>query len=158
SGLDCVLRLQVALMPRPGRRFPHEVELEHDYVSYFRSATRELYVSGRAGRPEQPLEAHGPATFVVEGDPWGLCTTGVRFRGDSRDLMLEGDFHLGMAAAHELLSPLTRVLPAMSGRKLPIRGPEVAAATLAAMDLPTPGPAETDEAADTVGVAEAGRP
>src|SRR5690606_33784313 len=51
SALDCVLTLQHALMPRCGREFPSTVELPHDYLAYYRSAARSLYVDGSATTP-----------------------------------------------------------------------------------------------------------
>jgi hypothetical protein len=110
-----VLELQEHLMPVPGRAFPDRIELQHDYVAYYRSATRTLWTSGHAGRPEQPLTAHPAAAFTVEGDPLGLCTDGIYLEGDARNEALQGDFHIGAAVANELASPLIRILPLVSG-------------------------------------------
>jgi hypothetical protein len=111
SGLRCVLDLQLALMPAPGRRFPHTVRLSHDYVAYYRSATAELSVTGRSGAPDQPLTALPPAEFRVDADPLDLCGEGLSFVGDSRDESMLGSFWLGIGSAYDLLSPLTRVDP-----------------------------------------------
>ena len=115
EGLAVVLRLQEALMPAPGRTFPAEVHLEHDYLAYYRSATRSLWGSGHAGEPEDRLTAYPPATFTVEGDPLGLCIEGIHLEGDARNEALQGDFHIGAAVANELDSPLIRILPLVSG-------------------------------------------
>lgn len=111
SDLDTVLNLQLALMPRPGRRFPDTIALDHDYVAYLYDATDGLYRDGAAGRPPHRLSAYGPTTFTVTADPLGLCVDGVRFAefGD-RDLM-ETDWAIGANSANELLSPLLRPLP-----------------------------------------------
>ncbi len=111
TALDCVLELNRFLMPEPGRSFPAVLPLAHDYVSYYRSATAELYTTGQSGRPDRPLDRYGPGELVVAGDPLELCRRGLHFSGDSRDLLMMGDFHLGTAAANELWSPLARLLP-----------------------------------------------
>ena len=53
TDLDTVLNLQLALMPRPGRRFPDTTALDHDYVAYLHDATDGLY-RGRRGRASAP--------------------------------------------------------------------------------------------------------
>ena len=112
SGLDCVLTLQQFLMPTPGREFPEVITLAHDYVSYYRSATEQLYVDGRPGTPAQPLVTYGPIEFTIEADPLELCSNGLTFGGESRDETMQGDFYVLIDAAYELLSPLTStVLP-----------------------------------------------
>ncbi len=114
SGLTTVLAVQSALMPEPGRTFPDARPLQHDYVAYYRSATRSLYTSGRAGRPSAPLVDHAPAELVVRADPMGLCTVGIHPEGDPRSEVMQGDFHVGAAVANELDSDLMRVLPALT--------------------------------------------
>ena len=111
SDLRCVIDLQKALMPATGRAFPHRIELEHDYLSYYLGAVRPLYLDGAAGRPERPLASYPPATFTVEGDPMGIGDRGMLWGEASRDEILESDFHLGQATANELDSPLMRILP-----------------------------------------------
>ena len=114
TALDTVLRLQQFLMPVPGRSLPDTVDLGHDYVAYYRSATDGLYRDGQARPPDRPLADYGPATFTVEADPLALCTTGLVINlasGSSRDELLPGDFVLGANSANELQSPLTRFLP-----------------------------------------------
>jgi hypothetical protein len=113
TGLRAVIDLQLLLMPAPGRSFPDSAELAHDYLSYYRSATRTLYTSGAAGVPDRPLTDHPPATFTVAGDPAGLCTEGIRPQGDPRSETMQGDFHVGAESAYELDSPLVRGLPAL---------------------------------------------
>lgn len=113
SGLHTVMLLQEFLMPTPGRRFPASLELDHDYVAYYASATRELYTSGNCAQPDRPLNEYPPATFTVWGDPLRLCQSGLDFPGDSRHQLLEGDFAIGSLAANELDSSLVRILPAV---------------------------------------------
>lgn len=72
TALSTVFAVQRALMPDTGRRFPLRIEVDHDYVEYFRSATTELYTTGRPGRPDHRLEEYRPAVFEVAGDPHGL--------------------------------------------------------------------------------------
>jgi hypothetical protein len=112
-GLETVLAVQRLLMPAPGRTFPARTELPHDYVDYYRSATRTLYTTGRASRPDRPLTAYPPASFTVDGDPMGLCTRGLDPGGDARSETMQGDFHVGAEVAYELDSPLLRGLPAL---------------------------------------------
>ena len=128
SAFEAVLQLQEFLMPIPGRTFPAVIELDHDYEAYYRSATRLLYTTGHAALPEQRLTAHGPATFTVVGDPLGLCTDGIHLQGDSRNEIIQGDFHIGGGVANELESSLIRILPLVSGNGITNLPPEVIAA------------------------------
>jgi radical SAM superfamily enzyme YgiQ (UPF0313 family) len=114
QGLETVLRVQSALMPMPGRTFPHVEALPHDYVAYYRSATRSLYTSGAASAPERPLQAYGPGLLEVRGDPLALCSDGIHPEGDPRSEVMQGDFHVGAAVANELDSDLIRILPALT--------------------------------------------
>ena len=125
SPFETVLALQELLLPAPGRTFPASIELRHDYLAYYRSATHDLFTTGAAGTPDRPLAAYGPATFTVAGDPLAVCTTGLRSSGDPDDEMLQNDFHIGATLAYELESPLLRVLPALSGRTFCPQGPEL---------------------------------
>lgn len=111
SAMDAVLHLNRFLMPEPGRTFPATTDLEHDYVSYHRDATRSLYVDGHATGPERPLHSYGPASFTVESDPLGLCSEGLRFPRHGEGDEMESDFSIGANSAHELLSPLVRLVP-----------------------------------------------
>lgn len=115
STLDTVLALQQFLMPHPGRTFPAAITLDHDYLAYYREATRTLYTTGHAGTPEQPLSSHPPATFDITGDPLNLCENGVEFSGNSRDELMESDFLIGASSSYELLSDLTRMSSFLAG-------------------------------------------
>jgi hypothetical protein len=119
SAMDCVLELQRALMPQTGRRFPDTISLDHDYVAYYRAAVDPLFTSGHAGTPPAPLSAHGPATFTVDGDPLGLCRSGIRFAQWGRPDEMEGDFAIGANSAYELRSPLMRHLPHVAAAGIP---------------------------------------
>ncbi len=125
--LATVLEVNRVLMPRAGRSFPASVELEHDYVRYFRDATASLYGDGRASGPPRPLVDYGPATFVVQGDPLELCRTGPPLNVGVGDDVIQSEFHLGQCASNELLSPLLRLLPGLGGTAVPIDGPAFAA-------------------------------
>lgn len=116
-GLGTVLAVQEFLMPERGRTFPATMALDHDYVSYYASATAELFRSGRAGVPERPLTTYPAASLTVAADPLGLCDTGLHFPGDNYDAAFEGDFHIGAIAANELLSPLVRIVPGVSSQR-----------------------------------------
>ena len=110
SGLDCVLDLQQFLMPSPSRNFPETIELSHDYLGYYRSATGELYRTGRAGVPSAPLGEWHTARFTVVADPLNIGEHGMNIRDHSTNEQMLGDM-FGPQAAFELASPLTRVLP-----------------------------------------------
>jgi hypothetical protein len=163
TDLATVLRVQTALMPAPGRTFPDTIELAHDFVGYAREATASLFTSGRASGPAQPLTAHPPARLTVTADPLELCTVGLRFDGDSRDPVFEGDFAIGQRAANELESPLLTLLPVFSGNDAMLDDRTLDAVVRS--DLGRPAPVERNEdrdedldAAEDAGVRAAARP
>ena len=145
TALDTVLTLQQFLMPQPGRTFPATITLAHDYLTYYRDATHTLYTTGHATTPDHPLHTHPPTTFTITDDPLGLCTWGMGIEGDSRNEVLQGDFYIGSAMSNELLSPLTRHLPAHTAHGLdPVErddmpAPDEVAADYARVDEPSPG-------------------
>ncbi|MCU1499837.1 MAG: hypothetical protein JWM47_3790 [Acidimicrobiales bacterium] len=69
SGLRTALDVTRHLLVWPGRTYPSTIELDHDYVSYFRSAQASLIETGEPGRPDRPLGDHGPGLLEVDGDP-----------------------------------------------------------------------------------------
>lgn len=69
SGLDTAFSVTLHLLPWPGRELPCTVELQHDYLAYFRSATASLVETGASGVPGRPLINHGPGRIHVAGDP-----------------------------------------------------------------------------------------
>jgi hypothetical protein len=146
SAFECVLTLQQFLMPAPGRTFPATITLAHDYVTWYRAATRTLYTTGHAGTPESELADLGPAEFTVTGDPLDLCVTGIRLDGDSRDEILQGDFHIGAAVANELESPLIRILPALCGQAGPLSSEDIVRQLLEELEdlQATPDDADAD--------------
>lgn len=109
TGLRTALRVQRALMPSVGRGFPELVELEHDFVAYYRTELRPTEGAG-SGRS---LESFGPASLRVE-DPRDVCRdpfqefTDIQWTSEgTRGLVSEYEFHLG-AGNWELESPLAR--------------------------------------------------
>ncbi len=119
SALDAVLDVQVALMPAPGRVFPATVPLAHDYVRYYQDATASLFGDGHAGRPPRPLADYTAAELTVTGDPLGLCRQGMFLAGDNRGERSQGQFQIGATVAHELESPLLRLLPHVEASGIP---------------------------------------
>lgn len=113
SGIDTAFRLQEFLMPAPGRTFPAEIKLEHDYVSYYESATDHLYTNGHAQPPDRPLTEYPPAAFHIEADPFNLCNTGASAQPYLDVIGFQDDFHLGDASTFELESALMRIAPVM---------------------------------------------
>lgn len=111
SDIVCALNVQQALMPSPGRTFSSTVQLQHDFVSYYTSATNSLYTTGLASVPARPLRDLPPSEFTISSDPLGLCTHGVQLEDDSRDETMLGQFWVGIACTYELESPLRRVSP-----------------------------------------------
>ena len=93
-------------MPEYGRRFPASVDLAHDYVSYYRDGTAELWRSGQSTSPPRPLAEYGPATLPVNGDPMHFCSGTMRPLPSARTDQDHGG--LWVAAHWELDSPLVR--------------------------------------------------
>lgn len=116
GGLDCVLAVQRAVMPWPGRAFPVTVALEHDYVAHYLDATAPLYAGAEAARPIVPLRARPPALLEVRGDPAGLGIGGMDLVGDPRDERSGASYNFVYTAAHEVDSPLLRLLPEVPRR------------------------------------------
>lgn len=135
--LQTVLLVQKELTPAAGRSFPCSVDLVHDYVAYYLGATRSLYETGRAGVPERSLSDYGPGNLDIEADLFEVCKRGTflgadlaRPFGRARERIIEDDFHLGSSSTNELISPLTRVMPVMTGL-----GPTIMEQRLALMGL-----------------------
>lgn len=120
SALECVLRVQQALMPWPGRSFPARVDLEHDYVSYYLDVVAPLYDS-LDERPVDPLVSRPPGVLEVRGDPAGLGGDGMNLWGNPRDEASSSAYTLVFDAANELDSPLLRLLPEVVRRFDPER-------------------------------------
>jgi hypothetical protein len=126
SALDCVLEVQRALMPWPGRRFPARVELEHDYVSYYLDVIAPLYddVDECA---VVPLASRPPGVLEIRGDPAELGVDGMNLWGNPRDEASSSAYTLVFTAANELDSPLLRLLPEVVRRFDPDRLEQVTA-------------------------------
>jgi hypothetical protein len=126
SALDCVLEVQRALMPWPGRRFPARVELEHDYVSYYLDVIAPLYddVDECAA---VPLASRPPGVLEIRGDPAELGVDGMNLWGNPRDEASSSAYTLVFTAANELDSPLLRLLPEVVRRFDPDRLEQVTA-------------------------------
>lgn len=109
SALDAVLAAQRALMADRNRTYPSVTALDHDYLAYYRDATKDLHVDGQPGRPAKPLGAYPSGVLQVDGDPALLTERMFRRLEEVRppDLLLLGfwnSLHL------ELDSPLTRLV------------------------------------------------
>lgn len=153
SALRTVLAVQRHLTPEPGREFPDEIALDHDYVEYYCEALESVYITGEPGAPSTPLAARGPATLQVLGDPLDLCTDGLTFPGDNRDRLMEGDFLIGNHAANELASPLLRFLPPMVRVGSTVTDPMLERpAVKAALTNPLPQPDDDGPTEDAYGV------
>lgn len=103
DALDVVLAVQEAIMPAPGRSFPHRVALRHDYGAWYAShKAREATA--------RPLRDHDPAEFEVVGDPTFRCSLTMGRMVDERPHEL---VTTAFWAAHnwELDSPLQRLVP-----------------------------------------------
>ncbi|MGN6696384.1 MAG: hypothetical protein ACTHN0_19555, partial [Aquihabitans sp.] len=107
SALRTVLEIQEAIMPERRRVFPMSAALDHDYVAYYRGATRSLASDGRSTLPLHRLEEYGPGTIDVFGDPADLTTWAFRRIEEVRPSVLlpRAFWHL---LHYELDSPLTR--------------------------------------------------
>lgn len=71
AGLRTAFAVNQFLMPVRGRSCPDALELEHDYVSYYRSALIDLYATGQSGTPERRLEEYGAGRLEAQ-DPENL--------------------------------------------------------------------------------------
>ena len=96
-------------MPEHGRSFPTVIELEHDYVAYYRDATRNLWFSGAATGAARSLSEYGPGTLEIYGDPDGRCQWGMSPTTDPRDETMNDYYWL--SGHMELDSILVRNFP-----------------------------------------------
>lgn len=115
-GLACVLAVQQALMPWPGRELPTVIGLEHDYVAYYLDSVAPLYGGDPARRTVAPLDTRPPGVLEVRADPADLGSGGMDLVGNPRDEMAAASFNFVYTAANELDSPLLRLLPEVTRR------------------------------------------
>jgi hypothetical protein len=101
SALRTVLAVQHALLPAPGRVFPLELQLEHDWASWYQAMTdaKDRGIRDWTGEVP-PLRDLPPAPFIVD-DPRAVCSSGMGYR-------IEDYYH----ADWELRSPVERAMPA----------------------------------------------
>ena len=102
--METALAVQLAHLPWPGRSFPSEVALDHDYVAWF---------EGLASPGHPRLEQLGPGVLCVE-DPRGICSVhaGAHLRHHPHpdlDSVMLNEFWI--ADDLELSSPVGRRLP-----------------------------------------------
>jgi hypothetical protein len=116
SALQCVLEVQRALMPWPGREFPVTIALDHDFVDYHLDLVAPLYERQVEGRQVAPLRSRPPGVLEVRGDPADLGTQGMDLVGNPRDLLGPSSYNFIYTAANELDSPLLRLLPEVERR------------------------------------------
>ena len=114
--LDCVLEVQRAVMPWPGRTFPATIELPHDYVDYHLDAIAPLYGETADAPAPVPLRSRPPGVLEVRGDPAGLGNEGMDLVGNPRDELAGASYNFVYTAAHELDTPLLRLLPEVPRR------------------------------------------
>lgn len=100
--LETVLRVQSSVLPWQDRQFPDAVDLDHDYVEWFRAHT------------EDPVHAptlaeFGPGVLLVDGDPLFRCHQALLRLSDERppDVMAAPFW---TAWNWELDSPLQRLV------------------------------------------------
>ncbi len=121
SALRCVLEVQRALMPWPGRIYPDTIVLDHDYVDYHLDVMAPLY--GRQDGPRQvaPLRSRPPGVLEVRGDPADLGLGGMDLVGHPRQEFSHARYNFVYTTANELDSPLVRLLPEVPRRFDPAR-------------------------------------
>jgi hypothetical protein len=102
SALETVLTVQHALIPAPGREFPLELHLAHDFGAWHAAIVRTKDDGNRADWPAlvPRLGDLPPASFAVD-DPHQVCTLNI---GSTVD----GDAY----SDWELRSPVARSMPA----------------------------------------------
>lgn len=141
SALGCVLAVQQALMPWPGRVFPHVVDLEHDYVSYYHEAVAPLYWDVPTEHHDRlPLRSWGPARLDIAGDPTEVGRQGMNLVGDPRTDFVGASYNIVTTTSHEVDSPLLRLLPEVIRRFDPVRIAELTSQRLAAPTSRAPFP------------------
>lgn len=121
SALRVALAVDGHLLPTPGRTLPDTVELEHDYVSWYRHHL--------AGGGPAPLASFGPGRLVVESDPDDVVGTALQERaeptiGGTSSPLFDPGLHW------ETRSPLTTYPPST---------PAFVGAALAGPPHPSPG-------------------
>ena len=98
SGLRTALVVSRHLLAWPRRPLPARLELEHDYVAYFRSTQPSLHETGEPGHPDKPLRHYGPGEIEIVADPLDVASLFGRWE-DNDPFQQAQDF--------EPLSPLT---------------------------------------------------
>jgi radical SAM superfamily enzyme YgiQ (UPF0313 family) len=107
GGMRTVMAVQGAIMPTPGRSYPHEVELAHDYVAYDRD---HRIGAGQICR-SRPIVEYGPARLTVD-DPNHVSTErlgaivpgGGRHRSHDNFFIIGGDWELNSELTRAMLS------------------------------------------------------
>ena len=138
SALECVLQVQQALMPWPGRVFPATVELKHDYVRYYLDAVAPLYGTHEARHDPGLLTTRPPGRLIVAGDPACLGARGMDLVGNPRNDRQGATYNIVSTAANELDSPLLRLLPEVVNRFERERIKELTAERVALADEESP--------------------
>ena len=101
TDLDTALAVQHALLPAPGRRFPIELDLQHDYEAWH-AAVLAAKDDGHLHDWHlvvDPLRSFGPARMRID-DPRELCTHNIGF-GSALEAYQDW----------ELASPVARAMP-----------------------------------------------
>lgn len=109
SALDTALAVQAAHHPVPWAEFPRRVQLDHDYVAWFRS----LHSSEESPGHHRSLQEFGSGTLDVE-DPRGICTGDLAAHlrvhpHPDVDSVMSNEFWI--ADDWELTSPVMRRIP-----------------------------------------------
>lgn len=106
SALTAVFAAQHQLLPSPDMRYPAIVPLEHDVISYGRSAGWGLLGNGSFEGPSTRLDSLGPGELIVRADPLQLGAR-VHTTGQGPFPMSDSDTTHLTTSCYELLSPLT---------------------------------------------------
>ena len=72
TSLETLIKVQQALIPKPGRRFPHKVELRHNVVGYFKKIRSIANIREYSTSRPQPLDSYPSGSLSVT-DPLGIC-------------------------------------------------------------------------------------
>lgn len=118
AGLRTAFAVNQFLMPVRGRSFPDTLELEHDYVAYYRSALVGLYSLGGTFVPDQALVKYGAGRLTAE-DLDDLPSSMLGRLSEDRLLIDDASTRrfapFWMSAHLELWSPVIALPPLMSG-------------------------------------------
>jgi radical SAM superfamily enzyme YgiQ (UPF0313 family) len=104
DALAVALTVQHAMLPSVGRAFPLELDLRHDYTSWYLDVVRAKQTGFRDSWEQEvaALRTYAPSSFTVD-DPGDVCRSKIGGSVDSLSMSLVG-WELGSPVARSLMS------------------------------------------------------